>query len=363
MQTVFSHIVQKRFSRVNEDVATDALAFILHSSETARNGMMRFLRGLVPNMPSLRFRTQQTEGSIRPDMWGYDEAEPRVFVENKFWAGLTDNQPVSYLRQLAVYTQPTILFVVVPDAREQTMRRELSRRLQDAGIRTTDMDTTSDSIVYSITTEIGPILALTSWTKLLSALELEVADDPSARSDLLQLRALCEAADSDAFVPISSEEVSDQRTPAFILQLNTIIQESVEVAVTEKVVNIGRFLPQANWERIGRYAEIVGEKGIGFWIGIHFGLWKKHGATPLWLLFPLSQGEWSRALEVRPILEPWAAKEGILTTYENGEFAIAVDIAIGEDKDQAVRSVVNCLKEIAAVLSGLKQKQAGLDNA
>ena len=130
MQTVFSHIVQKRFSQVNEDVATDALAFILHSSESARNGMIRLLRGIIPNMPSLRFRTQQsaqqTEGSIRPDMWGYDEAEPRVFVENKFWAGLTDNQPVAYLRKLAEYTQPTVLLVVVPDAREQTMRRELA---------------------------------------------------------------------------------------------------------------------------------------------------------------------------------------------------------------------------------------------
>jgi hypothetical protein len=142
-------------------------------------------------------------------MWGYDEAEPRVFVENKFWAGLTDNQPVSYLKQLAGYTQPTILLVVVPDAREQTMRRELSRRLQDGGISTTDRDTTSDSIVNSITTEIGPILAITSWTRLLSVLELEVANDPSARSDLLQLRALCEAADSDAFIPILSVEVGE----------------------------------------------------------------------------------------------------------------------------------------------------------
>ena len=66
MQTVFSHIVQKRFSQENEDVATDALAFILHSSESARNGMMKLLRGVAPNMPGLRFRTQQTEGSIAP---------------------------------------------------------------------------------------------------------------------------------------------------------------------------------------------------------------------------------------------------------------------------------------------------------
>ena len=82
METVFSHIVQKRFSKVNEDVATDALAFVLHSSKTARNGMMKLLRGIVPDLPELQFRTQQTEGCIRPDMWGFAGVDPRVFVEN-----------------------------------------------------------------------------------------------------------------------------------------------------------------------------------------------------------------------------------------------------------------------------------------
>lgn len=188
------------------------------------------------------------------------------------------------------------------------MWRELSRRLEDAGISAANRDTAA-GIVRTITTEIGPILALTSWTKLLSALELEVADDQSARSDLLQLRALCEAADSEAFVPISTAEVSDQRTPAFILQLSSLVQASVDLAVTEGVLNITRLMPQASWERIGRYARFSGEQGVGMWFGIHFSLWKKHGGTPLWLLF--SQGEFSRALEVRPLLEPWAAKEGV----------------------------------------------------
>jgi hypothetical protein len=237
----------------------------------------------------------------------------------------------------------------------------MSRRLQDAGISTTDRETTSDSIVHSITTEIGPILALTSWTRLLSALELEVADDPSARSDLLQLRALCEAADSDAFVPISSTEVTDQRIPAFILQLNTVVQASVDLAVTEGSLNINGLRPQASWERIGRYARVSDEKGVCMWIGIHFGLWKKHGGTPLWMLF--SQGEWGRALEVQPLLEPWAAKKGVFTTFQNDELAVAIDIAFGEDKEQVVRSVVDRLKGIAEVLYVLDHKPMVLDNA
>ena len=352
MQTVFSHIVQKRFSQVNEDVATDALAFIIHSSESARNGMMKLLRGLVPDMPELQFRTQQTEGSIRPDMWGYDKGEPRVFVENKFWAGLTDNQPVSYLRQLSEYahTQSAVLLVVVPETREQTLWRELSRRLENAGVSATNRETAS-GIVHAVTTKIGPILALTTWTKLLSALELEVADDPSARSDLLQLRALCEAADSEAFVPISPVEMSDQRTPAFILQLSSLVQASVALAVTECVLNIKGLNPQASTERIGRYARFSDEQGVGMWLGIHFILWKKHGSTPFWLVF--SNGDLSRSDEVRALIELWAAKEGVLTTFQDGGVAVAVDLKVGEDKDQVVRSIVELLKRIAGFLSGL----------
>ena len=353
METVFSHIIQKRFSQVNEDVATDALAFILNSSVAAQNGMMKLLRGINPKLPNLQFRTQQTEGGIRPDLWGVGETEPCVFVENKFWAGLTDNQPVSYMRQLAEYTtQPAILLVVVPGAREQTMWRELKHRLIMDGISVTDRGFHAGGIACSGTTEIGPILALTSWKRLLSVLELEVADDPAARSDLLQLQALCESADQDAFLPISSVEITDQRTPAFILQLNLIVQASVDLAITKGVVNIDGLRPQASWERIGRYIRFFDQKGVGFWFGIHFKAWEKYGETPLWLIsYP---GEFSRVHVVRPVIESWAAREGVFTAFQNDELAVAMNIVTGEEKDQVVRHIVERLSAIAYVLSELK---------
>jgi hypothetical protein len=360
MHTVFSHIVQKRFCQVNEDVATDALSFILHSSEPAHNGMMKLLRGIVADMPDLQFRTQQTEDSIRPDMWGFAGAHPRVFIENKFWAGLTDQQPVSYLGKLAQYTQPTVLLVVVPAAREQAVWRELSRRLEHAEIPAADHDSAA-GIVHCAMTAIGPILALTSWPRLLSTLELEIADDEAARSDLYQLRALCDAADSQAFVPISAEELSNQRTPAFILQLSTIVQDSAELAVTEGILDISGLRPQASWDRIGRYVRFSCEEGVGAWLGVRFDLWRQHGGTPLWLVF--SPGEFSRALEVRAILEPWAAKEGILSAFDNGDVEIGIDLPIGEEKDQVVRSIVDCFRAIASVLHPLHSRLQGSDKA
>ena len=353
MRTVFSHIIQKRFSAVNEDVATDALAFVLESSDAARRGMTKLLRGIIPDLPPLRFKTQQTEGAMRPDMWGFADTEPRVFVENKFWAGLTDNQPVTYLKRLAARSQPTVLLVIAPSAREQTLWRELLRRLDEAAISVSEREAAA-GVTYCGATQLGPILALTSWTKILSVLEHEAADDPGARGDLSQLRGLCDAADSEAFTPASKEQLSDQRMPAFIIQLSAVVRAAVDLAVTQNVLSINRLKPQASWERIGRYVLVAGDRGAGAWVGVHFGLWKANGATPLWLLFP--ETDFGRAHEVRRLIEPWAAKNHKLAVTVNREFAIALDVAAGQEKESVVRDLVEQFRAIAQVLNALPPK-------
>ncbi len=235
MGTVFSHIVQKRLSQVNEDVATDTLAFIVNSNGDARGGLIKLLRGIEPGLPAgLQFRTQQVKGSTRPDMCGLDNNILRVLIENKFWAGFTGNQPVEYLTQLAKSTEPTVLLVVAPEARQETVWRELLRRLVAANIVTSD-HSPSVGIYRVAATSMGrSALALTSWASLLSAIEVELANAPAARNDLLQLRSLCDAADRYAFVPFSSGELTDQRTPAFVFQLTSIVQKAVDRCIHEK---------------------------------------------------------------------------------------------------------------------------------
>src|SRR5258708_19098 len=84
--TVFSHIIQKRFAQEYENVATEALSYILETSDAARRGMTKLLRGIIPELPALRFDTQQAEGTqqdegnFRPDMRGCADLEVRVFV-------------------------------------------------------------------------------------------------------------------------------------------------------------------------------------------------------------------------------------------------------------------------------------------
>lgn len=357
MHTVFSHIIQKRFSQVNEDVATDALAYVLESSEAARLGMSKLLRGILPGLPPLRFKTQQTEGTVRPDMWGLADNEPHVFIENKFWAGLTDNQPVSYLKKLAARPHPTLLLVVAPATREETLWRELMRRLSDAGIAATERESAA-GVSHSADTQLGPVLAVTSWTGVLSVLEHETVDEPGTRGDLVQLRALCDAADNDAFTPVSMSELSDQRTPALLLQLSSIVQDAIEQAVTKGVLNLKGTMPQASAERIGRYSYFGEKRQAGAWLGIHLRLWKKHGTTPLWAVF--ADSDWARGRDVQSLLEAWAAREGVFATNDDdGSFVVALDVTAGEEKGIVVDAIVTRLTEMANCVASLPPRDSG----
>jgi hypothetical protein len=347
MPTIFSHIIQKKFSAQYEDVATDALAYLIKSSPGAHRGMMKLLRALVPKLPELCFKTQQAaqkeEGTIRPDMWGFAESGPRVFVENKFWAGLTDNQPVAYLEELAKCAQPSILLVVAPKDREHTLWSELQRRLHREDIKVSHGPSAA-----SVTTQHGSILALTSWANVLSVLEHETVDEPSVRADLVQLRALCDAADSDAFTPVSGEELSNQRTPALILQMSSIVNAAFQQAKSNGILNNDGLLPQRDEERIGRYARFGRGKEQKLpiaWLGIHFRLWRKHGTTPLWVVFHDDAGGQARVAEAQ--LASWASAKKVLAfNDDDGSHVVALDIPAHEEEQRVVEAIVDRLQQM-----------------
>ena len=362
MDTVLSHIVTKRFSAEKENIATEVLAFILGSNQSAKKGMMKLLKAIAPTMPDLVFKTQMQANiilpdvpdlnsktqmkveSIQPDMWGYQGDKPRVYIENKFWAGLTENQPIAYLKHLSKYTQPSILLVVVPEVREQTVWQELNRRLIKEDVSTIKTEA-PPGLVHTAKTSIGPILAITSWTKLLAFLELELADEPSARSDLLQLKALCDAEDNDAFAPLSAEEISDQRTPKLLLQLSAAVEGAVKLGTTKEILDTKKLMPQSSTERVGRYIWFNSTPKIFVWVGINFILWKKYGRTPLWILFYPNELKKSQAAKL--LLEEWSAKNG--NFRHNNEIVIPIDLPTGEDKDEVIRSILDQFKNIIAV--------------
>ena len=54
-----------------------------------------------------RVWSQDFAGQARPDLAAVDQYDvKRVFIEAKFWAGLTKNQPVEYLEELRKHEFP-----------------------------------------------------------------------------------------------------------------------------------------------------------------------------------------------------------------------------------------------------------------
>lgn len=317
---------------------------------------MRLLRSLVAELPDLQFKTQLTDESSRPDMWGMDGTRPRVFLENKFWAGLTGNQPVSYLEILAKSDPQGVLLFVAPEERKDFLWRELTNRLRAADIKTEAFDAAA-GVAFAAKTGSGPIIALTSWNRLIAMVELEIIDEPEALANIHQLKALCRTADVDAFMPFSPEETSDQRIPALIRQCGNIVQKASSDATNEAIIRTDGLRPIASWEKIGRYIKFASstgyQGGFGAFFGVDLDLWHRHGETPLWLTFGVTSddADWRRAAEVRALLEPAAHQREIFTTMESDRFAIALKIPTGEEMQVIVESVVRQLRFVSQLLA------------
>ena len=76
------------------------------------------------------------EKNDRVDLVGFDEhGDESALIEVKFWAGLTDNQPVTYLERLRTDDKPAVLLFVAPRARLETLWPEVLRRAEKGGIQ------------------------------------------------------------------------------------------------------------------------------------------------------------------------------------------------------------------------------------
>ncbi len=100
--SLFAHLALQ-FGSHPENLATEALGYVLQNSETARAAVRDLLRGFGSTIDDeLTYATQSSgEHDARPDLVGRNAtgAEP-LLIEVKFWAGLTQNQPVAYLQRL-----------------------------------------------------------------------------------------------------------------------------------------------------------------------------------------------------------------------------------------------------------------------
>jgi len=168
-----------------ENIATKSLGFVLNQNEPARKALSEFLAGFnVAVSADLEFVGQDVsdEGSIL-DLVGRDSSKDlRLIIEGKFWAGLTANQPVNYLKLLG---RSGVLLFVVPTVRMDSVWVEILQRA--AAHKPIPM---LDSKVLAAVTKNGQVLVVAGWSHLLGHIGAGLKDGHLA--NMAQLIGLCD---------------------------------------------------------------------------------------------------------------------------------------------------------------------------
>ena len=329
-----------------ENLAVDALGHILSGSKAARRALSKLIAAGgtdVGEIAQVRTQATGTEGE-RPDLAGFDrDGLERVLIEAKFWAGLTDNQPVAYLKRLPANTPSALLFVA-PAARLETLWNELRRTVAKSKSGITLTKESEATGLRSATGGGRRHLLLTSWQALLDrmATEAAAASDSDTEKDIGQLRGLAAQQDDEAFLPLRREELGLE-FPRRMRGLRRLIDDATECAIRSRFANVRGLQVRPQEWGYGRYVRLATSTP---WFGISFHDWARTQETPLWLLFHgrYLQGKTRRALEQLRQRDPPE-----LYDYDDG-LTVPVELLVGVEYEAVRDAVVARLKEVADLI-------------
>ena len=334
-------LIARGYAAGREDAATEALCFILSRSDSARAAFSEFLGNGVDSLPTARFSTQLLVNGAFPDMGCFDKDGRRVaFVESKFWAGLTSNQPVTYWQALPDDQSATLL-LLAPASRiaridKDSLWGELVERLRKAGHALGPVNQ-GKGLITAKSTNGKHRLLLTSWEVLLERLvqRTEKDGDRQARFQVAELRGLaCDAIKDD--------------DPAKYANLKRLIDDAVTQLKELGWANTDR-LTSGNIEGV-RYARFFRLGGAVTGLRIDYKAVKQMG-KPLWLWFWRGSSDSRRRVrfdEVREKLGTLA--EPGLEWLSQDEFCIPINLPEGGDREATLRAIVDELERIAKII-------------
>jgi len=331
------------FSRIKgsqEDIASNGLAYILNSSELARKILKNYIFDKTnTNIGEVNYLTQSIGSKLeRPDISGIDiEGKEKIIIEAKFWASLTKNQPIEYLKRL---NENSVLLFICPKLREVALFNELKFRLvnDELSIKTHENKIQLDN---------NKCIIITNWAFLLNYIKNMLNDNNEKLlvSDVDQLIGFCEIIDNSSFLPINEMDLS----PSIAKRINSFYDLCDKVF--DKLLAIYNFDTSGNKATGLRngYARYftINNNGMGFIFNMKF--WEKYYNTPFW--YYVKEGWNEQSVEFKKKLNQIAIKLKLRTIeYENIlYFAIFPDVDEVEEiiLNKITNIIQNIIKEIS----------------
>lgn len=184
-----------------EDIATYSIEHIVSSSPELNKAFTGMLETALHEQlgESIRYNCQATGKQMeRPDISGINpDGKEVVLCEAKFYAGLTDNQPNTYLDRLKEENGIGLVFIC-PAKRKEGLWRSLinlcgERKLEQLAEYCVSVDEVRMSII--------------TWDEIFETLRRTAAStDPASMSDIYQFESFCKLMDDSAFIPFKGED-------------------------------------------------------------------------------------------------------------------------------------------------------------
>ena len=270
--TLLSFIAQRHTIGL-EDVATDALHFILSRSSSAIEALSELLgdeHGPIAIAKAQPWATD-AHGAV-PDLACLDEDDNLVaLIESKFWAALTHHQPVTYWQGLPTHERAVLLFLA-PDYRVDsgTLWDELEAKLRAAGQELGPADKV-EGLITASSKDDQRRLMLTSWKLLLDRMAKRAREDGDTQTcfEIAELQGLAASA------------IEGDR-PTRDENLKRLIAESVKHVEQSKWADTNGLTVGQGIDFYGRYLRLAGAFA---WLGIDYRAVKQMPGKPLWLQF------------------------------------------------------------------------------
>ena len=343
--TLLAHLAWMLSSR-HEDVAVEALGYILKSASTRRVVKNLVNGGGADTGEIVSVLTQVGgEEGTRPDLVGYDRSgNESLIIEAKFWAGLTSNQPNAYLRRLP--SDKALLFVV-PASRIETLWTELRRLAGTDGSIRILVNTQFKSASIGGEDFGRKYLMLTSWPDLLN--HLENAGDADMLDEIRQLKGFVNRIDEIGFPPLSPEELA----PGFPRRLNglrQLVDDATARSVEGGCASIDGLRITPRYRGYGRYIRIA---GTGTWFGIDTSRWARgdYPDTPLWLYFE----QWTESTAVpidrtREALRPMTQKDPKGCFDEGSALLVPIPLPTEVEYDKVLDAVAERIRAVSELI-------------
>lgn len=313
-KSLLAHIASNFISEY-ENVANSSIAYLLNEYPESRVALKNILD--VDKVPTHYLTELSTTSNGRPDVTGFDvDGNKTIIIEGKFWANLTQNQPINYLKELS--DDGKLLFLA-PDKRLGSLKIDISKRL-DGG---------SDKIILS------------SWEKFLSLIEKENSKNYNHHlsSDLTQMKELCLKMDTEGMPPISLSDI-DPMNGRRVSQFSDIIDECNPILRGWKHTDFTGLKTQGKKYGHGFYF-----RGYDFTCFLSFDSYSWYvndNHTPIWL--QIKNQEWQETEIINHTLNYFDSANSFGNNY-------GIVLHTGMDKGQVVSHIVNKVKEVLEYLS------------